>query len=93
KYEKKVGIALNPATSLDVLDYVIDEIDLILIMSVNPGVSGQQFMKKIKHKIAEVCELAKGYQINTSIDGGIDEETIKICLKAGVNIFVVGTYI
>ncbi len=95
KHDCKAGIALNPATTLDCLEYIIDKIDLILIMSVNPGFGGQQFipasLEKVKKARALIAE--SGKDIRLSIDGGIKVENIYEVAKAGADTFVAGSAI
>ena len=92
---KKVGISLNPKTPVDTLDEVLEKIDLILIMSVNPGFAGQKFMPEVLEKVKYfrkkiICEKLN---IDIEIDGGIDFETAPLAIKAGANILVSGTTI
>jgi ribulose-phosphate 3-epimerase len=95
---KKAGISLNPATSLDVLDYLLPELDLVLVMSVNPGFGGQAFIPSALDKIAEirrridkVSAAQGGRVIDLEVDGGINVETAKACVKAGADVLVAGT--
>lgn len=90
---KKSGISLNPSTPLDVLDYIIDDVDLILIMSVNPGFGGQNFTPSIKEKIKKTKELIKDRNIILQVDGGIKLDNIESILKAGATSVVVGSAI
>lgn len=90
---KKSGISLNPSTPLDVLDYIIDDVDLILIMSVNPGFGGQNFIPSIKEKIKKTKELIKDKNIILQVDGGIKLDNIESILKAGATSVVVGSAI
>jgi ribulose-phosphate 3-epimerase len=89
---KKAGVALNPATPTDFLDVVIDDVDLILCMTVNPGFGGQSFIP-ILDKIADVRKRidATGRDIDLEVDGGITPETAKQCIDAGANVLVAGT--
>lgn len=89
---KKAGVALNPVTSLHVLDYILPELDMVLLMSVNPGFGGQKFIdisEKIRHLTA-MCEKA-GVSPYIQIDGGINSETAKIVTEAGANVLVAGS--
>jgi len=88
----KRGLALNPATSLDVLDYVIDKVDLVLIMSVNPGFGGQSFIESALRKIARARKLidASGRDIRLEVDGGIKTDNIRRVAEAGADTFVAG---
>lgn len=89
----KAGIVLNPATPVDVLDYLIDDIDLVLIMSVNPGFGGQKFIHSQLAKITEVRRRidATGRPIHLEVDGGVDVETARLCVAAGADALVAGT--
>lgn len=91
-FNVKAGLAFNPATPLDHLEYVIDKIDMILIMSVNPGFGGQAFIPEVIPKIEEVRRLIdqSGREIRLSVDGGINLETIVQVAKAGADTFVAG---
>ena len=88
----KVGIAINPDTSLSVLQDIIGEIDLILLMSVYPGFGGQEFIEDTIEKISEAKKLIdqQDHQIFLEVDGGINNETISRVSKAGANVFVAG---
>jgi ribulose-phosphate 3-epimerase len=92
---RRAGLAINPATSLDVLDYVIDKIDLILIMSVNPGFGGQSFIDTALKKVERVRQLidATGRDIRLEVDGGIKIENIRRIADAGADTFVAGSAI
>ena len=91
----KKGLAINPATSLDVLDYVIDKLDLILIMSVNPGFGGQSFIETALRKIERARKLidASGRDVRLEVDGGIKADNIRRIADAGADIFVAGSAI
>ena len=91
----KAGLVFNPATPLDYLDYVMDKLDLILIMSVNPGFGGQSFIPEALKKIALVRKLidASGRDILLEVDGGIKIENIAAAAKAGADTFVAGSAI
>lgn len=88
----KVGLAFNPAEPLDVLDWLIDDIDLILIMSVNPGFGGQSFIPGALHKIEAARQRieASGKAIRLQVDGGINASTIAQAARAGADTFVAG---
>ena len=92
---KKAGVSLNPKTPISVLMDVINEIDLILIMSVNPGFGGQSFMSEVLPKVKELRKMIneKKLKIDIEIDGGINFETAPLAVKAGANILVSGTTI
>jgi len=87
----KAGISLNPSTPEEVLKYVINDIDMVLIMSVNPGFGGQKFIPAVVEKIKAIKKMRA--DIDIEVDGGITDETIKVCADAGANIFVAGSYI
>ncbi|MGK2959712.1 MAG: ribulose-phosphate 3-epimerase [Candidatus Malihini olakiniferum] len=94
-YGCKAGLVLNPATSLNCLDYVMDKLDIILLMSVNPGFSGQSFipgvldkLRQVRQRIDESC-----YEIRLEVDGGVKVDNIAQIAQAGANIFVAGSAI
>ncbi len=89
---KKAGLAINPATPTEVLDHVMDLVDLILVMTVNPGFGGQAYIP-LADKIADVRARidATGRDIDLEVDGGITPETAKEVIKAGANVLVAGT--
>ena len=91
----KVGLVFNPATSLDILENVRDEIDLVLIMSVNPGFGGQSFIESSLDKLKKVRQMidASGRDIRLEIDGGINKDTIAKAAEAGADTFVAGSAI
>ena len=95
KLKKKVGLSLNPETKINVIEYYLDQIDLVLIMSVNPGFGGQKFMPEVLTKIKELKQIQKDKNINfdIEIDGGINFENSKKAIEAGANILVSGTTI
>ncbi len=92
---KKAGVSLNPKTPISALMDVINDIDLILIMSVNPGFAGQSFMNEVLPKVTELRKMIndKKLKIDIEIDGGINFETAPLAVKAGANILVSGTTI
>ena len=94
-FGKKAGVSLNPKTPISALMDVINDIDLILIMSVNPGFAGQSFMGEVLPKVTELRKLIndKKLKIDIEIDGGINFETAPLAVKAGANILVSGTTI
>ena len=91
--KKKVGLSLNPGTKVDVIKDYLHKIDLVLIMSVNPGFGGQKFMPEVLDKIKELKKIQKDKDIDfdIEIDGGINFENSKIAIEAGANILVSGT--
>ena len=92
-YGKKVGLALNPGDSLDVLDYNLEKLDLVLIMSVNPGFGGQKFIPSALRKIREVKKLIRERNLKTliEVDGGVKLNNAKGILEAGADILVSGS--
>ncbi|MGV8931133.1 MAG: ribulose-phosphate 3-epimerase [Luteimonas sp.] len=91
----RAGLVLNPATPLDVLDYVLDDLDLVLLMSVNPGFGGQSFIPSTLEKIARVRQRidASGRSIRLQVDGGVKPDNIGAIAKAGADTFVAGSAI
>lgn len=89
----KAGVSLVPSTPPDVLDYVLDQLDLILVMSVNPGFGGQKFIGRSVEKIRELRYMIDetGYDIELEVDGGVNPETAKYCIEAGANVLVAGS--
>ena len=92
---KRVGVSLNPETKVNVIKEYLEEIDLVLIMSVNPGFGGQKFMPEVLSKIKELRKIQneKNIDFDIEIDGGINFENSKIAIAAGANILVSGTTI
>lgn len=88
---KKVGVTLNPATPVSVLEEVLDDVDLILVMSVNPGFGGQKLIPAALDKISRIKSLIGDRPIEIEVDGGITAETIGAARKAGANVFVAGS--
>ncbi len=95
KLKKKVGVSLNPETKVNVIKDYLSQIDLVLIMSVNPGFGGQKFMPKVLDKVKELKDIQKNHNLNfdIEIDGGINFENSKLVIEAGANILVSGTTI
>jgi len=93
--KKKVGLSLNPETQIEIILDVLDKIDLVLIMSVNPGFGGQKFMPEVLTKIKELKKIQNEKKLNfdIEIDGGINFDNSKIAVEAGANILVSGTTI
>jgi ribulose-phosphate 3-epimerase len=91
----KAGVVLNPATPVDTLQHIIDDLDMVLLMTVNPGFGGQKFIKQVLPKIYAVSEMAKskGLSIDIEVDGGVNSETAKLCIEAGANVLVAGSAI
>ena len=88
---KKAGVTLNPGTPVETIEPVIDLIDLILVMSVNPGFGGQKFIPGAIEKLCKLRALAAGRPIDIEVDGGITPETAPLCLEAGATALVAGT--
>ena len=90
---KKAGVSLNPATPAKALDYVLEEIDLVLVMSVNPGFGGQKFIASQLRKIEAIATLIakENLDVLIEVDGGIDAETAPLAVNAGANVLVAGT--
>ena len=95
KLKKKVGVSLNPETKVDIIKDYLNQIDLVLIMSVNPGFGGQKFMPEVLDKIKELKKIQENESLkfDIEIDGGINFENSKIAIEAGANILVSGTTI
>ena len=91
--KKMVGVSLNPESKIELITEFLDQIDLVLIMSVNPGFGGQKFMPKVLDKIKQLKKIQKEKKLNfdIEIDGGINFENCKIAIDAGANILVSGT--
>ena len=91
----KVGISIKPLTDINVLDDLLDKVDLVLIMSVEPGFGGQAFIPSALDKIKYLADKRKekGYNYLIEVDGGINKQTAKQCIEAGVDILVAGSYI
>ncbi len=95
---KKAGLSLNPGTPLSIMDWLLPEIDLVLVMSVNPGFGGQRFIesslgkiKDLRRRIDAVSEAQGGRPIDLEVDGGINIETAKLAIAAGADVLVAGT--
>lgn len=89
----KAGVVLNPATSLDSLEYILEDIDMVLVMSVNPGFGGQKYIPGMTEKIRTLKKMidARGLQVDIEVDGGITPDNVKEVLEAGANIIVAGS--
>ena len=89
----KAGVVLNPATPVSSILHVIKDIDMVLLMSVNPGFGGQSFIPEVLPKIRTVKEMAEQFNptLEIEIDGGVNEETAKLCIEAGANVLVAGS--
>ena len=93
--KKKAGVSLNPESKIDLITSLLNEIDLVLIMSVNPGFGGQKFMPEVLEKVKALKQIKdkEGFNFDIEIDGGINFDNSKLAIDAGVNILVSGTTI
>lgn len=89
----KAGVALNPATPLSAIEYILEDVDLVLIMTVNPGFGGQSFISSVVPKIEQLAKLVKEKNLacEIEVDGGINPQTAKVCKDAGANVLVAGS--
>ncbi len=90
-YGKKVGVSLNPATPIETLKHIINDIDMVLLMSVNPGFGGQAFIPETLNKIKELRTLYP--EIDIEVDGGVNDKTVEAIKEAGANVLVAGSYL
>jgi ribulose-phosphate 3-epimerase len=88
---KKAGVALNPATPAEAIEYVLDRLDLVLVMTVNPGFGGQAFIPAVVEKVERVKRLIGARKIDIEIDGGVTPETAPLVVAAGANVLVAGS--
>ncbi|SIT00082.1 ribulose-phosphate 3-epimerase [Insolitispirillum peregrinum] len=88
---KKAGVSLNPATPEGVIEYVLDKIDMVLVMSVNPGFGGQSFIHSQVEKIRRIKAMIGERPIDIQVDGGVNAETAKLCRDAGATVLVAGS--
>lgn len=90
---KKAGVSLNPGTPVSMIENVMDMVDLVLVMSVNPGFGGQKFIPSALTKIREIRKMIEkeGREIDLQVDGGINMETVQSAIDAGANVLVAGT--
>jgi ribulose-phosphate 3-epimerase len=89
----KAGVVLNPATPVQLIEPIIEDLDMVLLMSVNPGFGGQKFISSVLSKIKNVKEISdqKGLNLEIEVDGGVNEETAVLCVEAGATILVAGS--
>jgi ribulose-phosphate 3-epimerase len=87
----RTGVALNPSTPVDAVRHVVDLVDLILVMTVNPGFGGQAYIATMEDKIAEVAALVDGFDVDVEVDGGIGPDTVGGAAAAGANVLVAGS--
>jgi ribulose-phosphate 3-epimerase len=91
----KPGVVLNPHTPIESIQHILEDVDMVLFMTVNPGFGGQKFIHSVIPKVEQLAKIIKdkGLSIEIQIDGGINEETIVLCAKAGATVFVAGSAI
>ena len=91
----KPGVVLNPHTPVSIIEHVLRDIDLVLLMTVNPGFGGQSFINSVLPKIKQVADMVKerNLQVEIEVDGGVNAETAKLCIEAGANVLVAGSAI
>jgi ribulose-phosphate 3-epimerase len=91
----KPGVVLNPATPVEVIEPILEDIDLVLLMTVNPGFGGQRFIESVLAKIEKVAKMVqeRGLHVEIEVDGGVNVETAKRCVAAGANVLVAGSAI
>lgn len=87
----KAGVSLNPATPENVLEYVLDKIDLVLVMTVNPGFGGQSFISSQLKKIERIKSMIGSLPVELEVDGGVNSETARLCRTAGADVLVAGS--
>ncbi|MBQ4448395.1 MAG: ribulose-phosphate 3-epimerase [Clostridia bacterium] len=92
-YGIKAGIAINPATHENAVEYLLEDADMVLVMSVNPGFGGQKFIDSALRKIESIGNMAvkRGLELDIEVDGGVNEKTAKLCRDAGANVLVAGS--
>ncbi len=88
---RRAGVALNPATPAETIEYVLDRLDLVLLMTVNPGFGGQAFIAAVVEKIARVKRMIGARKIDIEVDGGVTAETAPLVAEAGANVLVAGS--
>ncbi|MGF9965560.1 ribulose-phosphate 3-epimerase [Bacillus rhizoplanae] len=89
----KAGVVLNPHTPVSMIEHVLEDIDMVLFMTVNPGFGGQQFIHSVLPKIKQVADMVRerNLQVEIEVDGGVNVETAKLCVEAGANVLVAGS--
>lgn len=89
----KAGVVLNPHTPVSLIEHILDDVDLVLLMTVNPGFGGQKFIPSVLPKITRVAQLAKerNLQVEIEVDGGVNAQTARLCIEAGANVLVAGS--
>lgn len=91
----KAGVVLNPHTPVSMIEHVLEDVDLVLFMTVNPGFGGQSFIHSVLPKISQVASMIeeRNLQVEIEVDGGVNSETSKLCIEAGANVLVAGSAI
>jgi ribulose-phosphate 3-epimerase len=91
----KAGVVLNPHTPVSMIEHIIHDVDLVLLMTVNPGFGGQKFIHSVLPKIQQVAQIIneQNLHVEIEVDGGVNEETAKLCIEAGANVLVAGSAI
>lgn len=91
----KAGVVLNPHTPVSTIQHVLEDIDMVLLMTVNPGFGGQSFIHSVLPKIQEVSRMVRerGLTVDIEVDGGVNAETARLCVEAGANVLVAGSAI
>ncbi|WP_423800630.1 ribulose-phosphate 3-epimerase [Neobacillus sp. SAB-20_R2A] len=91
----KAGVVLNPHTPVSLIEHILEDIDLVLLMTVNPGFGGQSFIHSVLPKIRQVARMVgeKNLDVEIEVDGGVNAETAKLCIEAGANVLVAGSAI
>jgi ribulose-phosphate 3-epimerase len=89
----KAGVVLNPHTPVSMIEHVLEDIDMVLLMTVNPGFGGQKFIHSVLLKIKQVADMVRerNLQVEIEVDGGVNVETAKLCVEAGANVLVAGS--
>ncbi|MCM3736168.1 ribulose-phosphate 3-epimerase [Bacillus cytotoxicus] len=89
----KAGVVLNPHTPVSMIEHVLEDIDMVLLMTVNPGFGGQKFIHSVLPKVKQVADMIRdrNLQVEIEIDGGVNTETAKLCVEAGANVLVAGS--
>lgn len=92
---KKAGVVLNPATPVETIQHILPDVDLVLLMTVNPGFGGQSFIPSVLPKIKQIRQMVDdlGLPIEIEVDGGVNQDTAKQCIEAGANVLVAGSAI
>lgn len=91
----QVGVSIKPATPVNDISHLLDDVDTVLVMTVQPGFGGQKYLEECTEKIEELRELIEneGHQVNIQVDGGINDDTLETVMKAGANLLVAGSYV